>query len=107
MRCGIVGLGTPSVEVDQEIMPTIAHVSTGIVHGAQPSNDGFEKVPHVPTVTLSQWMDCSPFMESEGSGGIREKKRSSGIPGRCGPSARRGGGPSPGRQPFDQLNFDN
>ena len=45
MRCGIVGMGTRSVEADRGITPTIAHVPTGIVHGPRPSNIGFEKVP--------------------------------------------------------------
>ena len=45
MRCGIVGMGTRSVEADQGITPTIAHVPTGIVHGLRPINAGLEKVP--------------------------------------------------------------
>ena len=36
MRCGIVGMGTRSVEADQGITPTIAHVPTGIVHRLPP-----------------------------------------------------------------------
>jgi hypothetical protein len=36
---------THSVEADQGITPTIAHVSTGIVQEIHPANDRFEKKP--------------------------------------------------------------
>jgi hypothetical protein len=39
-------MGTHSVEADQGITPMIAHAPTGIVHGIDPPNDGFEKVPY-------------------------------------------------------------
>src|ERR1700730_884066 len=47
MRCGIVGMGTRSVEADRGITPTIAHVLPGIVHGLPPAEPRFEKVPSV------------------------------------------------------------
>jgi hypothetical protein len=45
MRCGIVGMGTRSVEADQGITPTIAHVPTRIVHQLPQTKGRFEKVP--------------------------------------------------------------
>src|SRR4051794_4619537 len=45
MRCGIVGTGTRSVEVNQGITPTIAHAPTRIVHGQPGAEASFEKVP--------------------------------------------------------------
>ena len=52
MRCGIVGMGTRSVEADQGITPTIAHVPTGIVHRLPQTNGRFEMVP-----IHEQWED--------------------------------------------------
>src|SRR5512135_2414148 len=45
MRCGIVDMGTHSVEADRGITPTIAYASTGIVHRIHRVRDRFEKVP--------------------------------------------------------------
>src|SRR5512142_2337825 len=45
MRCGIVGMGTRSVEADRGITPTIAHVQTRIVHGLHPSNEYLHTLP--------------------------------------------------------------
>src|SRR5512135_1641152 len=45
MRCGIVGMRTCSVEANQGITPTIAHVPTGIVHGHPLEEATIEKVP--------------------------------------------------------------
>ena len=58
MRCGIVGMGTRSVEADQGITPTIAHVPTGIVHGQPPTKGRFEKVPIGVTATAPFWLPC-------------------------------------------------
>jgi hypothetical protein len=44
---------THSVEADRGFTPTIAHAPTGIVHGIDPPNDGFEKVPEVPDEFLT------------------------------------------------------
>jgi hypothetical protein len=41
-----VDIRTHSVEANRGIKPTIAHAPTGIVHGIDPPNDGFEKVPN-------------------------------------------------------------
>jgi hypothetical protein len=38
-------VGTHSVEANQGITPTIAHVPTGIVHGLPPAELVIEKVP--------------------------------------------------------------
>src|SRR5512142_1722559 len=38
-------MGTRSVEADQGITTTIAHVPPRIVHGLHPTNAGYEKVP--------------------------------------------------------------
>src|ERR1700724_452387 len=46
MRCGIVGMGARSVEADQGITPTIAHVPTGIVHQLPQTKGRFEMVPY-------------------------------------------------------------
>ena len=54
MRCGIVGMGTRSVEADQGITPTIAHVPTGIVHGLPLPKAGFEKVPFKSCIAHSE-----------------------------------------------------
>src|SRR5512144_3216323 len=48
MRCGIVDMGTHSVEADRGITPTIAYASTGIVHGIHRARDRLEKVPLPP-----------------------------------------------------------
>src|SRR3954469_19419435 len=54
IRCGIVGMGTRSVAVNPEFIPTIAHAPTGIVHGRHPPKDGFEKVPDEGKLLLTQ-----------------------------------------------------
>src|SRR3954453_5601364 len=53
MRCGIVGMETRSVEVDQGITPTIAHAPKRIVHGLRPTNTGLEKVPRDLSAALA------------------------------------------------------
>src|SRR4051812_13325938 len=45
IRCGIVGMATHSVEAHRGITPTIAHASTGPVHGLPRMRALFEKVP--------------------------------------------------------------
>src|SRR5450631_3647247 len=54
MRCGIVGMGTRSVEANQGITPTIAHVPTGIVHQQPPPKTAFEKVPKTLPIETSK-----------------------------------------------------
>src|SRR3954447_5780300 len=54
MRCGIVGMGTRSVEANQGFTPTIAHVPTGIVHGLPLTKGRFEKVPFLDAVLSSK-----------------------------------------------------
>jgi hypothetical protein len=44
-------MGTRSVEADQGITTTIAHVPPRIVHGLHPSNAGYEKVPALRSST--------------------------------------------------------
>src|SRR4051812_2859816 len=50
MRCGIVGMGTRSVEANQENTATIAHVPTGIVHELPHTGSRLEKEPPRQTV---------------------------------------------------------
>src|SRR5438270_645499 len=53
MRCGIVGMGSHSVEAGRGHRPTIAHVPTGTVHRVPLERACPEKVPMPaqPTVT--------------------------------------------------------
>jgi hypothetical protein len=60
-------MGTRSVEADQGITPTIAHTPTGIVHGIDPPNGGFEKMPVEPPVTARRPVD-GPVGVSAGVG---------------------------------------
>src|SRR4051795_11425771 len=47
MRCGIVGMGTHSVEANRGRRPSIAHVPTGTVHRLPLEKAWPEKVPNI------------------------------------------------------------
>jgi hypothetical protein len=78
MRCGIVGLGTHSLEAGRGHRPTIAHVPRGTVHRLPLEKAWFEKVPtgvafSDALAAVRRWLWCEwVFPQAGGDSGLEK-----------------------------------